>query len=100
MFFDGSTSSEEENTERHQRSMSGLSTRKSEVDFEKIDAESGTEEVESGTQKTAKRNQGGSGSWLLWSWGAQPGTSEASLDTVMAGTVEADVKGKSSGVDA
>ena len=98
MFFDGSTSSEEENVERRKSSMSGLSTRKSEVDFEKIDAESGTEDVENGTQKTAKRNQG-SGSWLPWSWGAQPETSETSLDTVMAGTVEADDKEKSSGVD-
>ena len=57
MFFDGSTSSEEENSERPKSYLSGLSTRKSEVDFENIDAESGTEEVESGTQKKAKRSR-------------------------------------------
>jgi receptor expression-enhancing protein 1/2/3/4 len=99
MFFDGSTSSEEEVSDIPKSAMSGLSTRRSEVDFEKIDAESGTEEVENG-RRQAKRNQSGSnGSWMPWSWGAKPET-EASVDTVMAGTQMAEDKGKSSSVDA
>ena len=98
MFFDGSTSSEEEAAERPKSAMSGLSTRKSEVDFEKIDAESGTEEVENGRRQT-KSAQTGSGGWLPWSWGAKAETSDASVDTVMAGT-EGEDNGKSSGIDA
>jgi receptor expression-enhancing protein 1/2/3/4 len=99
MFFDGSTSSEEENSERPKSAISGLSTRKSEVDFEKIDAESGTEEVENGRQQTAKRSQSAGGSWLPWSWGVKAESSDASVDTVMAGTTGEDM-GKSSSVDA
>ena len=97
MFFDGSTSSEEEVAERPKSAMSGLSTRKSEVDFEKIDAESGTEEVENGRRQT--KGQSSSGGWLPWSWGAKQEASDASVDTVMAGTSGED-KGKSSAVDA
>lgn len=97
MFFDGSTSSEEEVGERPKSAMSGLSTRKSEVDFEKIDAESGAEEVGNGRRQT-KRTQSSSGGWLPWSWGAKE-TSDASVDTVMADTSGED-KGKSSAVDA
>jgi len=69
-FFDGAVGSEEEETsERPQSSSSGLTTRKSEHDFEKIDAESGTEDI--GSQRgQAKHAQ--SGSWLPWSWGAKP----------------------------
>ncbi len=96
MFLDGSRSSEE-GTERPNSAMSGLSTRKSEVDFEKIDAESGTEEVENGRQ-TVKRGQSSSGSWLSWSWGAKTEIYTASVDTAMAGTVGED-KGKSSAID-
>ena len=99
MFFDGSTSSEEEISDRPKSAMSGLSTRKSEHDFEKIDAESGTEEVENG-RRQAKRSQSGSGgSWMPWSWGAKP-EADAPVDTVMTGTQKAEDKGKSSGVDA
>jgi len=98
MFFDGSTSSEEEVAERPKSAMSGLSTRKSEVDFEKIDAESGTEEVENGRRQT-KRSTSGSGGWLPWSWAAKQEASDASVDTIMAGTSGED-KGKSSAVDA
>ena len=80
--------------------MSGISTRKSEVDFEKIDAESGSEEVENGSSRqTIKRGQSASGSWLPWSWGAKPEGSDASVETVVAGTAGTD-KGKSSAVDA
>jgi receptor expression-enhancing protein 1/2/3/4 len=93
MFFDGSGESEEGTTERPKSAMSGLSSRKSEADFEKIDAESGTEEVESN-----KRRQTSSGSWLPWSWGAQ--TVEAPVDTVMSGSSKPEDSGKSSGVDA
>jgi receptor expression-enhancing protein 1/2/3/4 len=67
-FMDGANSSEEDASDRPQSSASGLSTRKSENDFEKIEAESGTEEIESQRQQT-KRAQ--SGSWMPWSWGAK-----------------------------
>jgi receptor expression-enhancing protein 1/2/3/4 len=98
MFFDGSSASEEEVTERPKSAMSGLSTRRSEADFEKIDAESGTEEVEN-TRRQAKRTQSSSGgSWMPWSWGAK--AEEAPVDTVMSGTSKDEDKGKSSGVDA
>ena len=99
LFFDGNTSnSEEEATDRPKSAMSGLSTRKSEVDFEKIDAESGSEEVENGRRQTVKRGQSASGSWLPWSWGAKAESSDASVDTIMASVGED--KGKSSAVDA
>jgi receptor expression-enhancing protein 1/2/3/4 len=94
IFFDGTAASEEDGSERPKSAMSGLSTRKSEVDFEKIDAESGSEEEENG-RKQAKRTQ--SGGWLPWSWGAKE-TSDVSVDTVM-GEAE-NVEGKSSSVDA
>ena len=99
MLFDGSTSSEEEMADRPKSAMSGLSTRRSEVDFERIDAESGTEEVENG-RKQARRSQSGSGgSWMPWSWGTKAETS-APVDTVMTGTQKPGEKGMSSGVDA
>ena len=63
VLYDGA----EDEPERPKSSMGGLSTRKSEPDFEKIDAESGTEEV-----NQAKRSQ--SGSWMPWSWGAKADT--------------------------
>ena len=97
MFFDGSTSSEEEGTERPKSAMSGLSTRRSEADFEKIDAESGTEEAESERRQT-KRNVSGSGSWMPWSWGAK--LEAAPVDTVMSDTAKGEDKGKSSSIDA
>ncbi|TVY62747.1 Receptor expression-enhancing protein [Lachnellula suecica] len=90
MFFDGSGSSEEEAADRPKSAMSGLSSRKSEGDFEKIDAESGTEEVEN-----SKRRQTSGGSWLPWSWGAQ---NAVPADTLMSDAPKD--SGKSSGVDA
>lgn len=72
--FDGAA---EGDADRPRSSMSGMSTRRSELDFEKIDAESGTEEVES-QRRQAKRNQ--SGSWMPWSWGAK---TEIPADTVV-----------------
>lgn len=71
--------------------MSGLSSRKSEPDFEKIDAESGAEEIEQ------KR---GGGSWMPWSWGSTPTPAGKEKvgegDEVMGGTEDV---GRSSGVD-
>lgn len=95
MFFDGSSGSEEE--ERPISAMSGLSTRKSEPDFEKIEAESGAEEVESNRRQAIKRNSGSTGSWMPWSWGAK---TDGQADTEMSGTQQGEDKGKSSGVDA
>ncbi|KAH8665944.1 TB2/DP1, HVA22 family-domain-containing protein [Tricladium varicosporioides] len=98
MFFDGSGSSEEEIGERPKSSMSGLSSRKSEADFEKIDAESGAEDSLASPPEN-RRTTSGSGSWLPWSWGAK---AESSIDTIIpdAPTSVDETKGKSSGVDA
>jgi len=95
MFFDGATGDDEE--ERPKSAMSGLSTRKSEGDFEKIDAESGTEEVESGRRSIKRASSGTTGSWMPWSWGAK--TEPTHLDTVMSGNDELEDKGLSSSVD-
>jgi hypothetical protein len=75
------------------RPKSAMSSRKSEPDFENIDAESGTEE---GGQRKGAGTSGGS--WMPWSWGAK--TEAASdVDTVMSETPKAADKGKSSGVE-
>ncbi|KAG9244910.1 TB2/DP1, HVA22 family-domain-containing protein [Calycina marina] len=92
--FDGAGSIEDD-AERPRSSasvLSGMSTRKSEIDFEKIDIESGSEEVESQRRK-ARRSQ--SGSWMPWGWGAK---AEASVDTVMTGQSEHD-QGRSTGLE-
>lgn len=88
--FDGSSGSDNDVSV-----VSGLSTRKSEVDFENIEAESGAEENENGDRPPLKRGQSASGSWMPWSWGAK---APEEVDTTMEGT-STDV-GKSSGVDA
>lgn len=90
MFFDGSGGGSEEEMADN-RPLSELSSRKSEGDFEKIEAESGTEDG------VKKRQTSGGGSWMPWSWGAQ--TAEAPVDTVMGESKTVD-SGKSSGVDA
>jgi len=95
MFFDGSTS-DEDASDRPKSSMSGLSTRKSEADFEKIEAESGAEEVEN-ERRQAKRTTS-SGGWLPWSWGAK--ADGEPVDTIMSGEEKYVDQGKSSGVDA
>lgn len=84
----------EDHLERPKSAVSALSKSRSEVDFEKIDAESGTEELEDGRQ-VAKRTQ--SGSWLPWSWGAVPKPDEGQ-DLVMDGT-EDETQGKSTGIE-
>jgi receptor expression-enhancing protein 1/2/3/4 len=94
MFFDGSSGSEEE---RPKSSMSGLSTRKSEPDFEKIEAESGAEEADEVRRREAKRSV--SGGWMPWSWGKSDGHGDEEIDTLMGETHGQDV-GKSSGIDA
>ena len=92
MFFDGSH--EEETNDRPK---SGLSSRKSEGDFEKIDAESGTEDVESKKRRQTSRQVSG-GSWMPWSWGAQP-TPTATKDEPMRDVSPEAASGKSSGLD-
>ncbi|KAL3420601.1 Receptor expression-enhancing protein 2 [Phlyctema vagabunda] len=86
----------QEDEERPKSSMSGLSKSRSEADFEKIDAESGAEEVEAEKRMSAKRTQSGSASWMPWSWGAT-GKPDEGPDTPMQGTNEA--QGKSTGID-
>lgn len=73
----------DEYEERPKSAMSGLSKSRSEADFEKIDAESGTEEVEMGKRQTVKRSQ--SGGWMPWSWGSGAKVDEGP-DTAMTGT--------------
>lgn len=87
MSFDG-TSSEDDNLDRPKSSMSGMTSRKSEPDFEKIDADSGTEEV--GKARKMMERTSSSGNWMPWGWGAKPGDS----------TDKSEDKGKSSGIDA
>ena len=82
-----------------ERPKSGMSSRKSEPDFEKIDKES-VEEVGNGNGNRKKMgNRSVSGSWLPWAWGgsAQVKGGDEDVDVVMRGTEE--TKGKSSGVD-
>ncbi|KAK0100549.1 hypothetical protein ONS95_007008 [Cadophora gregata] len=93
MFFDGSSGSEEEERPVSSTSGDGLTTRKSEGDFEKIEAESGAEEAENTRRRQIKRSSG-SASWMPWSWGAK---TDGSADTEMSGPHN--VEGKSSGVD-
>ncbi|SPO07555.1 related to receptor expression-enhancing protein 4 [Cephalotrichum gorgonifer] len=76
-------------------SWSGLSKSRSEVDFEKIDAESGAEE-----ETVRRRNVGsggGGGSWMPFKWGSGAG------DTTAPGSAEkeneGEGEGQSSGVD-
>ncbi|RDL41796.1 Protein YOP1 [Venustampulla echinocandica] len=78
------------------RPVSVLSSRKSEGDFEKIDAESGAEDG----SPHARREASG-GSWMPWSWGVKPETDADTLMTgITTGLQKDDGKGKSSGVDA
>jgi receptor expression-enhancing protein 1/2/3/4 len=78
-FFDGPSSEEEVAEERPRSSTSGLSTRKSEADFEKIEAESGAEE-DGARREQVKRAQ--SGSWLPWSWGTKPAEETAQVSSL------------------
>ncbi|TGO26719.1 hypothetical protein BPAE_0054g00270 [Botrytis paeoniae] len=88
MSFDG-TSSEDDNLDRPKSSMSGMTSRKSEPDFEKIDADSGTEEV--GKARKMMERTTSSGNWMPWAWGAKPADSTDN---------HSEDKGKSSGIDA
>lgn len=80
---------------------SKLASRKSEVDFENIEAESGAEDIGTATpRRTVKRGQSssGGGSWMPWSWGANKAEEEKIGQVSVTGAE--DVRGKSSGVDA
>ncbi|KXH39646.1 HVA22 family TB2/DP1 protein [Colletotrichum simmondsii] len=65
---------EEEVTQRPPSAHSGLSKSRSETDFEKIDAESGAEDLggddEDGSVR--RRQTSGGSSWMPWGWGATP----------------------------
>jgi receptor expression-enhancing protein 1/2/3/4 len=93
-FFDRRPNTEEEVTER---SKSAMSSRKSETDFEKIDAESGSEEVESG-RRPQRTPQSSSGGWLPWGWSAKQ-QSLGEVHTLPPGVIEAEDKGESSAVE-
>jgi len=105
-FFDGNTESEADEEapltgERPKSAMSGLSKSKSENDFEKIDAESGTEEVENTRRQGVKRDVsiGGGGSWMPWSWGAKNEVVSEESDVVMGETEKEREKAFSSGIE-
>ena len=89
-FFDGSSGSDNDRS-----TVGGLSTRRSEVDFENIEAESGTEENEDGNRPHLKRGQSASGSWMPWSWGAK---APEDVDSIMED--HSTPVGRSSGIDA
>jgi receptor expression-enhancing protein 1/2/3/4 len=81
-----------------ERTKSAMSSRKSETDFEKIEAESGAEDELIGGKKIPRASQGSSGSWLPWGWGGKPESSgETHSDTT--GTMAPEDRGKSSGVE-
>jgi len=71
------SSANAEDDEPTQRPASGLSKSRSETDFEKVEAESGTED-----EGNLRRRQPTSGTWMPWGWGASPdtGTSSARED--------------------
>ncbi|RDW71853.1 protein YOP1 [Coleophoma crateriformis] len=85
----------DESEERPRSATSALSKSRSEADFEKIDAESGTEEVEMGRRQTAKRTQ--SSGWMPWSWGGAAKADEGP-DTTMTGTDDQS-NAKSTGIE-
>jgi receptor expression-enhancing protein 1/2/3/4 len=88
----GHSNFEEEDTGRP---LSAVSSRKSEVDFVKIDAESGMGYSDSGVRPPKRTHS--TGSWMPWSWGVKQEGIMAE-DTVMSegGTED---KGKSSSVE-
>jgi receptor expression-enhancing protein 1/2/3/4 len=53
-----------------ERPASGLSKSRSEADFEKIDAESGAEDLDEGLRKRGTPAASSAGSWMPWGWGA------------------------------
>lgn len=75
------------------RRQSVMSSRKSETDFEKIDAESGAEE-----EGSHGKTQHAGGSWMPWGWGARPESSgEAHRD--ISDKSNSEDRGRSSGLD-
>lgn len=59
--------------ERPPSGASGMSKSRSEADFEKIDAESGAEELDHGVRRRATPAASGGGSWMPWGWGGGGG---------------------------
>lgn len=74
--------------ERPMSAMSGLSKSRSEVDFEKIESDVGSEDRPLPKPKT--------GSWMPWSWG---GRGVQSVDSIMEKNIVDNDKAKSSAVD-
>jgi hypothetical protein len=72
MAYDGAPE-DDEATQRPPSGLSGwssLSKSRSEVDFEKIDAESGAEDNDALRRRNVSSGSGG-GSWMPWGWGGQ-----------------------------
>ena len=68
----GNVSEEEETTQRPPSGLSmfsGLSKSRSETDFEKVEAESGTEDEGTLRRRNPPSASGSSGSWMPWGWG-------------------------------
>ncbi|RFU36228.1 hypothetical protein B7463_g5, partial [Scytalidium lignicola] len=88
------TGTQRSSTERPRSAVSGLSKSRSETDFEKIDAESGSEEGEGGSRHGHRDS---SGTWLPWGW---TGKSGEPADSGNHMGMDNDTRGRSSGVDA
>ncbi|KAL1878025.1 hypothetical protein VTK73DRAFT_8249 [Phialemonium thermophilum] len=68
------------------RPASGLSKSRSEPDFEKLEAESGAEDMDlddSGPRRRVTPSQTSGGSWMPWGWGGGHGESDAGKSTAV-----------------
>lgn len=81
-----------------ERTRSAMSSRKSETDFEKIEAESGAEDELTGGKEIPRASQGSGGSWLPWGWGAKPESSQETHSATIE-LIPGEDRGKSSGVE-
>ncbi|KAH8808556.1 TB2/DP1, HVA22 family-domain-containing protein [Xylogone sp. PMI_703] len=79
-------------SERPKSALSGLSKSRSETDFEKIDAESGSE----GENANRHGHRDSGGAWLPWGWS---GTSGDSSDPSSHSSRDREARGRSTGID-
>ncbi len=78
--LDGGATEDTERPPSGQSGLSGLSKSRSEVDFEKLDAESGTEDMDSDGTLRRRTPAATGGSWVPWGWsssGASEGKSSS-----------------------
>jgi receptor expression-enhancing protein 1/2/3/4 len=102
MHFDGSSSSngsgEDAEQTRPASAMSGLSKSRSELDFERIEADDEHSDDARRLATAFNRQSSGASSWLPWSWSSKPAATErigtnkskdkeSVVDTAMEGTI-------------